>query len=270
MMRRFCFLLALALGVFASSACSKDKKPDSEQKPIDILEYLNKEDHLYQDLVINSTYKNRKMTYSVWLPGGYDEKKEYPFLYLLHGYEEGDQSHLDRCWVEKGNARAIAEDYVKKGGVPMVIVMPNGLSDFYYGAWEQYFHEELMPTVEKDYHCNGKRAIAGLSMGGFGTTYHGLKYPEKFTYAYAMSPAVMGDMKSMVDAQPDKSVFPGFTFEVGNQDTTVQNANTEDLANYMKDKGLSVEYIARDGIHYWNFWQECLPKALEKAGESFQ
>ena len=84
-----------------------------------------------------------------------------------------------------------------------------------------------------------------------------------------MSPAVMGDMKGMVDEQADKSVFPGFTFEVGNQDTTVQNASTEDLANYMKEQGLTVEYIARDGIHYWDFWQECLPKALKKAGESF-
>lgn len=29
------------------------------------------------------------------------------------------------------------------------------------------------------------------------------------------------------------------------------------------------EWIARDGIHYWDFWQQCLPKALKKAGESF-
>lgn len=260
----------MALGALALSACGKSTAEKSgEEQEQNILDLLNAEDKLYQDLTIQSAYKGQKMTYSVWLPGGYDENKEYPFLYLLHGYEQGDQSHLDRCWVEKGNAREIAKKYLKDGGVPMVIVMPNGLSDFYAGAWEQYFHEELMPKVEKAFRCNGKRAIAGLSMGGFGTTYHALKYPTLFTYAYAMSPAVMGDMKAMVDAQADKSVFPGFTFEVGNQDTTVQNANTEELAQYMQQKGLSVEYIARDGIHYWDFWQECLPKALNKAGESF-
>ena len=76
-------------------------------------------------------------------------------------------------------------------------------------------------------------------------------------------------MKGMVDAQADKSVFPPFTFEVGNQDTIVSNADTENLANYMKEQGIQVEYIARDGIHNWNFWQECLPKALKKVGESF-
>ena len=38
----------------------------------------------------------------------------------------------------------------------------------------------------------------------------------------------------------------------------------------MSEQGINVEFIARDGIHYWNFRQECLPKALAKAGESFK
>ncbi len=267
-MKRILNILALALGAFALSACGGDPQPD-EQEQVNVLDLLNAEDKLYQDLTITSKHMSKKMTYSVWLPNGYDATKTYPVLYLLHGYEQGDQAHLDRCWVEKGNARAIAKAYVKNGGVPMIIVMPNGLSSFYIGDYEKYFHEELIPYVEESFGGNGKRAIAGLSMGGFGTTYHGLQYPQKFTYAYAMSPAVMGDMKGMVDAQADKSVFPAFTFEVGNQDTTVNNAQTKELADYMAEKGLTVEYIARDGIHYWDFWQECLPKALKKAGESF-
>ena len=274
-MNRLLTLLSVAaLGVFALCACNgngtQPETPESGNGKDTLLDLLRAEDKLYQDMTINSTVLNKKMTYSVWLPGGYDESKTYPFLYLLHGYESGDQTHLDRCWVEKGNARAIAKDYVKDGGVPMVIIMPNGLSMFYSGTYEDYMHKELFPEVEKLYKCNGKRAIAGLSMGGFGTTYHALKYPEKFTYAYAMSPAVSGDMKVYVDAKADKSVFPGFTFEVGNQDTTVNNDNTKSLADYMTEKGLKVEYIARDGYHFWNFWQECLPKALKKAGESFK
>lgn len=265
---RFWLYVTLALGCFVPSACNKPAA--SDDKPVDIVDLLGKEDKLYQDLTIQSQFKGQKMTYSVWLPNGYDETKTYPVLYLLHGYEDGDRSHLDRCWVEKGNAREIARKYVRDGGIPMIIVMPNGLADFYMGAWEQYFHEELIPKVEKSFGGNGKRAIAGLSMGGFGTTYNALKYPAKFTYAYAMSPAVGYDMmKGMVDAQADKSVFPPFTFEVGNQDTTVSNADTENLANYMKEQGIQVEYIARDGIHYWDFWQQCLPKALKKVGESF-
>ena len=273
-MKKVLLFLSLALGALALSACegkpTEPEQPDPENGKNTLLDLLRAEDKLYQDMTIKSTVLSRKMTYSVWLPNGYDDTKTYPFLYLLHGYESGDQAHLDRCWVEKGNARAIAQQYVKDGGVPMVIIMPNGLSMFYSGAYETYMHQELFPEVENLYKCNGKRAIAGLSMGGYGTTLHALKYPEKFTYAYAMSPATSGDMKALVDAQPDKSVFPGFTFEVGNQDTTVDNAGTKKLADYMSEQGIKVEWIERDGIHYWNFWQECLPKALAKAGESFK
>ena len=269
-MRRILLNLALALGaLLALSACGKDNGA-KDPVQVDLQELLNAQDKLYQDLTLTSKHMGRKMSYSVWLPNGYDESKTYPFLYLLHGYETGDQTHLDRCWVQKGNAQAIAKAYVSGGGVQMVIVMPNGLSSFYLGNYEPYFEEELIPYVEQAFGGNGKRAIAGLSMGGFGTLYHALKYPAKFTYAYAMSPATMGQMKDLVDAQADKSVFPAFTMEVGNQDTTVDNNGTRELAEYMKEKGIAVEFIARDGIHYWDFWQECLPKALKKIGESFQ
>ena len=152
--------------------------------------------------------------------------------------------------------------------------MPDAQLTFYMGDFETYFHEELMPAVEKRYKFSGKRAVAGLSMGGYGTLYHALKYPGKFTYGYAMSPAVADWFAACadfaVDAQADKKVFPALTIEVGNQDTTVDNAAAKTLANDLISKGLTVEWIARDGIHYWNFWQECLPKALQKAGDSFK
>ena len=259
----------MALGILVPSACNKLPNNNGNGQ-VNLDDLLSKEDKLYQDLVIQSAYKGQKMTYSVWLPNGYDESKTYPFLYLFHGYEYGDQSHLDRCWVEKGNAREIAKQYVKDGGVPMVIIMPNGLSDFYSGSWEKYFYEELMPKVEEGFKCNGKRAIAGLSMGGYGTLYHALKYPREFTYAYAMSPATAVTFTAFIDAQADKKVFPPFTIEVGTEDGTVNNADSETLATYMKEHGLTCEWISRAGTHDWKFWQECLPKTLKRVGESFK
>lgn len=255
-------VFAALLLVSCGEKPAPDRQDDARQNLLDI---LNAEDRLYRDQSLTSTWMKRKMAYSVWLPNGYDSSKEYPFLYLLHGY--GDDSN---SWLDKGKARSIAKEYVTKGGTPMVIVMPDGLTSFYSGNWESYFHQELIPAVEKAFRCSGKRAIAGLSMGGYGTLYHALNHPGLFLYAYAMSPAVMGDMKSLVDAQADKRIFPGFTVEVGNQDMVVDNAGAKDQADYMEGQGLHVEYIARDGTHDWNFWQECLPKAQQKAGESFK
>lgn len=219
---------------------------------------------------LSSSVMGQKMTYSVWLPREYDKDKAYPFLYLLHGYEYGDQSRLDRCWLDKGDAASIAEEYQKGGGDPMIIVMPNGLSSFYQGDYETYFHEELMPKVESEYAFSGKRAIAGLSMGGYGTLYNALKYPDKFTYAYAMSPAAQAWMSSFIDLQKDKSVFPSFTIEVGTEDMTVNNNDAKALYNSMVSKGVTCEWIERSGTHDWAFWKTCLPKALRKSAESFK
>ena len=235
---------------------------------------------------LHSNAMNRDMTFSVWLPGGYDKKKTYPFLYLLHGYEDSNQNATwNRCWLDKGNAAKIADDYQKSGGVPMVIIMPNGLDKFYYkNGYEKFFEEELMPTLEAEYKCNGKRAIAGLSMGGFGTLYHAAKYPGKFKYAYAMSPAAnYVDMDyatwtireaiytiDVIKANPEGTVFPSFTIEVGKQDMTVSNSDSKKLSDQMASMRISCEYVERDGSHDWPFWQGCLPKALIKIGNSFK
>ena len=263
-MRSFLIVLAAVLGMIVPSACGKDDPEEVEQ--VDLKELLFANSEVKKGLAIDSKAMKMRMKYDLYLPPKFDSEKAYPILYLLHG--AGDDQD---AWLDKGDAQKIADNYIKnQGGTPMIIVMPDAQLTFYMGNYEQYLHEELIPEVEGKYKFSGKRAVAGLSMGGFGTLYHALKYPAKFTYAYAMSPATADTFKALVDAQSNKSVFPPFTIEVGSQDTTVDNAAAKDLADYMKGKGLSVEFIARDGIHYWNFWQECLPKALKKAGNSFK
>ncbi len=217
-----------------------------------------------------STYKKKQMKYTIWLPGGYDSKKTYPFLYLLHGYGDDNNS-----WIQKGGADIIANKYLKEDGVPMVIVMPDGLQDFYVGDFEDYMFKELMPFLEETYHCNGKRALAGLSMGGWGTLYYGLKYPTMFTYGYAMSPATSlswypVSLGNLISAQPDKSVFPFITLESGTQDYTVSIESVRNCDQLLMSYDIPHQFIERAGGHDWNFWPECLKKALVAIGNSFK
>lgn len=265
-MKRKLFFVAAALAVLAACGTSstKDNDPWGSIDPADAAKKSSTGDG-----VIRSNAMNRDMTYSIWLPAGYDKTRKYPFLYLLHGYEDANQSaRHDRCWLDKGNAAVIADDYQKAGGVEMIIVMPNGLDKFYtYDGYEQYFEEELIPQVEQLYGGNGKRAIAGLSMGGYGTLYHALTYPRKFTYAYAMSPAANVSLASMVT---DVSILPGITVETGEDDMTTRLNTITPFVNALENKGVDVEFITRSGGHEWPFWKACLPKTLRKAGESFK
>ncbi len=277
MRRHFLLFIAACTLISCSISSTKDNDPWGKVDP----STAPKRSEVLRTLSMQSSRMGRKMTYSVWLPAEYDETRTYPFFYLLHGYETDDQNAtFDTCWLDKGNMAKIADDYLRAGGVPMVIIMPNGLNKFYYAdGYEAYFEEELMAKVEADYHCNGKRAIGGLSMGGFGTIFHALKYPEKFTYAYPMSPAAKMwslDPKDFIGKQTDMSVFPPFTFEVGSNDGTVgYNVDSKNLYNYMKSKGIPCEWDEWTtgnlwGDHIWEFWQVCLPKALAKVGDSFK
>ncbi len=241
-----------------------------------------------QNQSISSLSMGRAIKYSVWLPPTYDGKKTYPVLYLLHGYEM-DPTDAHNKWLSTetyygfpngGNMDYIASQYVKGGGVPFIVVTPNCPNDFYRDIpggerYETFFIEELIPAVEKRYHGNGKRAIAGLSMGGYGTLYHGFHHPEMFTAMYAMSPATStwGEpsptLASLV-SDADVSKLPPITIETGTEDATVSLSSVQAFVNKLKANNIPHDFITRPGGHDWQFWQECLPKALKLAGDTFK
>lgn len=147
---------------------------------------------------VESEILDREMSYSVYLPESYHTStRDYPVMYLLHGMT-GD--HND--WINLGEVQRIAGSAIANGDAPeMIIIMPDGLYDAFYinnydGSiqWEDFFHEEFMPEIESRYRITTQRngrAIAGLSMGGYGAMYHGVKYKEKFNSIYAMSAAFL-------------------------------------------------------------------------------
>src|SRR5690606_24232638 len=138
------------------------------------------------------------MSFSVYLPPDYmTSNRSYPVLYLLQGMT-GD--HTD--WAIKGEVAQIANRAIGQGEAPpMLSIMPEGLSDALYIthydgslSWEDFFYQEFIPEVEKRFRIKANRstrAIAGLSMGGYGALYHAVKHREMFSQCYAMSAAVL-------------------------------------------------------------------------------
>lgn len=218
----------------------------------------------------SSTVLNRTMNYNVYLPPSYstDTTKKYPVMYLLHGM---GGSYND--WKNMG-MQSIVD---RAGGKEMVIIMPDGLNNAFYVDgyksginWDKYFEQEFIPYIEAKYRidtANGKnRAIAGLSMGGFGAAYHGFKYPDKFSSAYSMSGAleVTGNLISVVN----KNNYPAFTMECGTEDTLVGQMNVS-FHNKLQQAGIPHDYITRSGSHSVEFWNACLPKAIVFASKYF-
>ena len=131
----------------------------------------------------------------ILLPTGYgaDPRRRYPVLYLLHG---ADSDY--RSWTRYGDAEAITAH------VPMIVVMPDGgtmgwYTDWYAGdkpvhpAWETYHVGELVPWVDAHFRtiaARRGRAIAGLSMGGYGALSYAARHPEAFAAAASFSGAL--------------------------------------------------------------------------------
>ena len=161
------------------------------------------------DLTFHSPALNGDTHVYVMFPPGYDPsgRTRYPVLYLLHG---ADGWYHD--WVDHG-VRGVVDQATAAGHLPpFITVMPDGgLFGYYvdwYGtdadghspnpppAWETYHVHELIPWIDAHYPTianRAGRAIAGLSMGGFGTMSYAAKHPDLFTTAGSFSGAVDSD-----------------------------------------------------------------------------
>ena len=225
-----------------------------------------------RDIKIRSSAMGREMKYSVYIPGSYDGEKEFPVLYLLHGY--GDDNN---AWIDKGGLADAVDSYERDGGRDMIVVCPDGLTTFYYDGWgtpyETYFFTELVPEIESRFKAipdGSSRAVAGLSMGGYGSLYYALKYSEDFCYSYACSAATdagMGPSLYSLVKKADPEKLPGITLEMGNDDWVTGNGAQFHAA--LEEAGIAHEYITRSGGHEWGFWQVCLPKILTRYGEAY-
>jgi diacylglycerol O-acyltransferase/trehalose O-mycolyltransferase len=131
----------------------------------------------------------------VLLPAGYasDARRRYPVLYLLHG---ADSDY--RSWTRYGDAQAITAH------AAMIVVMPDGgangwYTDWYQGAkpvqprWETYHVGELVPWIDATYRtiaARRGRAIAGLSMGGYGALSYAARHPGTYAATASFSGAL--------------------------------------------------------------------------------
>lgn len=126
----------------------------------------------------------RTMKYNILLPQDYDSStKRYPVLYLLHGLTQNYTA-----WGLQNGAPFYAGLYDD-----LIIVMPDGGNSWYVNwatseagqknNWEDHIVRDVVGHVDWNYRTIPRRegrAIAGLSMGGYGSITMGLRNPDLF------------------------------------------------------------------------------------------
>ena len=264
-----------------------------------------------EGLIIHSKILNKDVRYTIYLPYDYEtSSRSYPILYLLHGYTDNDIA-----WIQFGEANSIADKAISNGEIaPMIIAMPDGGVSWYVNSYndsvryEDFFFKEFIPYIESHYRIlseKGFRAIAGLSMGGYGSLVYSLKHPDMFSSCVAFSPAIFTDQeiidmkgywwnnvlgvvfnsdlngkdrisKQWEDNDPfylvknedlNKIKSVRFYIDCGDNDSLYKgNAAFHVL---LRDLNIPHVYLMREGDHNWTYWRTGLLGGLKFISASF-
>ena len=265
--------LAGLLGLFFAGAAAGREGP--ERPTVDVRTF-------------RSAALGQDRQYVVLLPAGYAAAapRRYPVLYLLHG-KSGD--HTD--WSTRAPLREAV------GQTPLIVVMPDG-DDGWYMDWADGVHRyegqivrDLIPHVDATYRtiaAREGRAVAGLSMGGYGALRLALAHPDLFVSAASQSGAVRFTREEW---REDEQIFgaggganrlriandlmelafalrraqpqwagPALYIDCGTEDF-LYDSNTR-LRAFLREIDVPYEYHEWPGAHSWEYWSAHLPDQL--------
>jgi putative tributyrin esterase len=253
---------------------------------------------------LDSKLMGRKTPYRVVLPTAYEKEKAARFrvLYLLHGLGGNYKN-----WTDKFNLELLASSH------RIIIVTPEGANGWYSDSatqpndkFETYIVQELIAEVDRNYRTvagkNG-RAVAGLSMGGFGALKFGAKYPEMFALAASMSGAVQiaswqtaeqippmfrqmilatfgaadsrikkeNDLFRILGEMPPEKVaaLPFFYLDCGTEDELGLLQFNQQFAAILAGRKIPHEFRQLPGRHNWAFWNQQVQEILRVSDRVF-
>jgi putative tributyrin esterase len=270
----YCFVMLLTSAAALSQKTSSPTPEDTSK--------ARAEDHVFF-----STSLRRDMHYLILLPRDYAGGRRFPVLYLLHGLY-GDYKNWDTRTRLEADAESLA----------MLIVMPDADDSWYTNSaskppdkFEDYVAKDLISEIDGKYRTipdKGGRAIAGLSMGGYGAVKLALKYPQRFAFAGSLSGAFNAP-QNLDDLRPDfrakllevfgapgnhtraeSDVFlllkgshhyPYFYLACGSTDFFLEINRV--LAAQLSRLKMPYEYHETQGGHEWEYWDSALSPMLE-------
>ncbi len=210
-------------------------------------------------------------------------KGPFPVLYLLHGLSDDHTIWLRRTSIER---------YVD--GLNLIVVMPDGHRSFYVNdprlgglAYEDHIVKDVVGFCDRVFPTRperGSRAVAGLSMGGYGAIMLALNNPAVFGAAASHSGALgffrkstgtFREFQPLCDAlkgrydcfrlasrlkRSGKGKMPALRFDCGVDDSLL--SHSRDFHRHLLKIGIAHEYEEFPGSHSWSYWDEHIRQTL--------
>ncbi|SFU09026.1 S-formylglutathione hydrolase FrmB [Algoriphagus locisalis] len=218
-------------------------------------------------------------------PKDYNKSKDYPVVYLLHGYS-GNYSD----WITKApQLESYADQY------DMIIVNPDGNFGSWYwdspevesSKYETYVGKELVEFIDQKYSTvksREGRAITGLSMGGHGALYLAFRHQDTFGAAGSLSGGVdigpfpenwemkkyLGTKAENPERWEEYSVMYQSNRLITNKLKLIISCGTEDffyevnvrLHEKLAYNNIPHTFITGPGGHTWDYWRDAVQYQL--------
>lgn len=235
-------------------------------------------------VMVPSKSMNKEIKVFTLLPDAYNTSQKFPVVYLLHGYSG---NHAD--WISRAEViKRICDQY------KMIIICPDGKNSWYWDSpvdpsykYETFVASELVNWVDGHFSTIADkkgRGITGLSMGGHGGLYLGLKHSDVFGVAGSMSGGVdirpfpnnweiekrLGSYADYPERWEKNTVVnllhlykPGslaIIVDCGTEDFFYKV--NEELHQKMLLMNIPHDYITRPGAHNWPYWNNAVQYQL--------
>jgi putative tributyrin esterase len=243
--------------------------------------------HSVETLSVASPALKRTLPCTLLRPTG---RPAEAVLYLLHG---GYSHHAE--WAERMDLQRMLSAW------PLAVALPEGgFSLWVDGADGQHFERyaafDVPLAVESHLGLHlprERRAVAGLSMGGFGAFHLGCTYPERYAALASLSGAfgmtwwtlgkhegspflpALGPLGSPTRAWTDSfrtlerallrvgpSGLPAMWFSTGTEDDVEVTEVHRALHETLERAQVKHAYAERPGGHDWSFWARETPALL--------
>jgi putative tributyrin esterase len=217
----------------------------------------------------------RQVTYTVFLPdSNIVGSGPYTVLLQLHG---GNQNH--NAWLHSSRLLHYAQK------IPLIIVMPDGAQTRWanggtpFTRYEDFLVDDLRKHIQQTFPAaNGKWAIGGNSMGGFGAVRLGLKYPDRFYSIWSHSGGFpeantlpehwywSGNVDDLdcykLIEDLDIPTMPRLSFDCGTDDHLLDDNRR--FHTFLEKRGVPHYYQEHLGGHDWDYWDAHIPEALQQ------
>lgn len=146
-----------------------------------------------------SAVSSHERQFTLYLPPCYQEADaSYPLLLLLHGSNADDSQ-----WSRLGFLNALETEIHRGSAPPMIVLMPYGGAvankNHFNGVSFDAILLDLLVQVDERYRTDGRRAIGGISRGGFWAFHLGLRFPNSFVAIGGHSPFFDADHAAPAD-----------------------------------------------------------------------